>query len=75
MTDQLGKLLIILGGVLAASGALILLLGRFIDLTRLPGTLKVESGNFRLEVPVLASILLSIFLTVILNILARLFRN
>ena len=75
MTDQLGKLLHIHGGVLAASGALILQLGRFIDLSRLPGTLKVESGNFRLEVPVLASILLSIFLTVILNILARLFRN
>jgi hypothetical protein len=75
MSSQLGKLLILVGGFLLISGVLILLLGRFINLERLPGTLRVELGGWRLEVPVLASILLSIFLTVVLNLLLRLFRH
>jgi hypothetical protein len=71
MSEQFGRLLVILGVVLAACGLLIMLFSRFVDLNHLPGTLKIESGNFRLIFPIAASIVLSIILTAILNIVIR----
>jgi hypothetical protein len=75
MSEQFGRILVIIGGVLVVSGLVIMLLSRFVDLNHLPGTLKVESGNFRLVFPIAASIVLSIILTIILNVIVRLFRR
>jgi len=75
MSEQLGRLLVIIGGVLVAAGLVIMLLSRFIDLNNLPGTIRVGSGNFRLVIPIAASITLSIILTIILNVIVRLFRR
>ena len=75
MSEQFGKMLVIIGGVLALSGLVIMLLSRFVDLNHLPGTIRVGSGNFRLVFPLAASIVLSIILTIILNIIVRLFRR
>ena len=75
MSEQFGRMLLIIGGVLAVCGLIIMLLSRFFDLNNLPGTLKLESGNFRLVFPIAASIVLSIILTVILNVIIRLFRR
>jgi len=72
MSAQFGKILVIIGSVLLVSGILVIFLGRFINLDSLPGTIRIESGRFRIIIPILASILLSIILTIILNIVIRL---
>jgi len=75
MSEQFGRVLVIIGGVLAVCGLVIMLLSRLVDLNNLPGTVKVESGNFRLVFPIAASIALSIVLTIILNVIVRLLRH
>jgi hypothetical protein len=75
LSEQFGRILIIIGGVLAVSGLVIILLGRLVNLNDLPGTIKIENGNFRLVIPIAASIVLSLILTIILNVIARLLRR
>ena len=72
MSEQIGRFLIIIGGVLVVSGILFLLINRFIGPNEFPGTIKIETGSFSLSIPLLASILLSIILTVVLNLVIRL---
>jgi hypothetical protein len=72
MTEQFGKLLVIMGGVLFVSGLFFIVIGRYVNLNDLPGTIKSETGSVRLFIPILVSIFLSIALTVILNIVIRL---
>lgn len=70
--DLLGKWLLIFGLGTAVLGALIWLSGRFLPgLSRFPGTLKFESGGLTCVFPILASIVLSVVLTIILNLAAR----
>ena len=63
--QQVGKWLIAAGIVIAAVGALVLLLGR-VGLFRLPGDLEFGSRNWRLYVPIASCIVISIILTLIL---------
>ncbi len=72
MTGQLGKFLIIIGAVLVISGIIFILINRFINLDDFPGTITIQSGNFRLFIPILASILLSLILTIVINLVIRL---
>ena len=65
--QDLGKTLVIAGLALAAVGAL-LWLGRGF---RLPGDLFIERGNFRFGFPVATCIVLSIVLTILLNLFRR----
>ncbi|TCJ16967.1 DUF2905 domain-containing protein [Rubrobacter taiwanensis] len=68
--EAIGKILI--GGalVLLVIGGLLLLLGRF-GVERLPGDIVWQRGNFTLYFPLGLMILLSIVLTILLNILFR----
>ena len=75
MSEQFGRMLVIIGGVLVVCGLAIMLLSRYVDLNHLPGTIRVGSGNFRMVFPLGASITLSIILTIILNVIMRLFRR
>jgi len=70
-----GSLLIILGGALAAVGALILLGVRLPWLGRLPGDIQLRGKNWSVACPVATCILVSIVLTILLNIVLRLFRR
>ena len=66
---MLGRLLIGLGLALAALGAVLLL---FAALPRLPGDIYVQRKGFTLYVPILGSVLVSLLLTILLNLfLAR----
>jgi hypothetical protein len=56
-------------------GALFLLLGRSNFLGRLPGDFTFSSGNFTCVAPIATMLLLSIVLTIILNIVLRLFNR
>ena len=66
----LGKLLIVIGLGVAALGVLFLVASRF-GLTRLPGDIVLERKNFVFYAPVGLMILLSVLLTIILNLFAR----
>jgi hypothetical protein len=66
----LGKALLMLAVVLAVVGGAFLLMGQGV-LPRLPGDLSFGTGNVRVFVPIGTSILVSIVLTILLNLLAR----
>lgn len=65
------KLIIGLGLLLIVIGFLILLLHRFTGLGHLPGDIFYQKGNFTFYFPLATSIILSLLVTVILNILLR----
>jgi hypothetical protein len=66
----LGRLLIVFAVVLALVGGVLLVLGKGI-LPRIPGNLSFGSGTVRVFVPLSACILVSILLTVLLNLFFR----
>jgi hypothetical protein len=70
--SDLGRILIIVGLALLIVGGLLVLLPRVgIQLGRLPGDFRFDNGQITCLVPVATSILLSIILTVGLNLLIR----
>ena len=68
--EALGKLLIGGAVVLLVLGGLLFLLGRF-GVDRLPGDLVFKRGDFTLYFPIGLMILLSVVVTIVLNILFR----
>ena len=69
--DALGRVLLFAGLGLAVVGLLLLVAGRIPFLGRLPGDFSFGSGNFQVYVPLATSLLISLILTVVLNLLAR----
>jgi Protein of unknown function (DUF2905) len=65
-----GKVLLFAGLALGIAGVVFLLLAR-LGVTRLPGDVVVRRGNFTLYAPIGLIILLSVVLTIMLNVLAR----
>jgi hypothetical protein len=73
---EMGRLLLILGLVIALVGLLILAVGRvFPWLGNLPGDIRIERENFKLYFPLATMILLSVIGSIILNIIIRIFRR
>lgn len=71
MWDFLGKMILLFGIFLVLIGGLMLLGGRLFGLARLPGDIFLQRGNFSFYFPVATSIILSILLTIILNLIRR----
>lgn len=72
--SSLGRALVYLGIGLALLGGLVLVLGRAMDLGNLPGDLVYEGENVRIYVPIATMIVLSILLTLLVNLALRFFR-
>lgn len=66
--ESIGKTLMIAGVVILIIGAVVYFGGKFTVLGRLPGDIHIERENFSFHFPVVTSLILSIILTVILNI-------
>jgi hypothetical protein len=66
----IGKFLVIAGIVLVAMGLLFVLTGKGL-MPRLPGDLRFGKGNTRVYVPLGTSIVLSVVLTIVLNLFFR----
>ena len=64
----MGKLLVIIGLVIAAAGLLIMV---GLPLGRLPGDVAYRRGNFSFHFPIVTSIILSIILTLLFNFFRR----
>jgi hypothetical protein len=69
--DDLGRTLVVLGIVLAVLGGILLVVGAVPGLGRLPGDISIERGNFRIYAPLATCLLLSLLLTIVLNVVAR----
>lgn len=69
--ETFGKWLVIAGVALVVVGGVMWLLGRFTDLESLPGTLRIQGSGFTCIMPILASILGSVVLTIVLNLVMR----
>lgn len=71
-----GRLLIIIGLVIAFAGLALLLAARHLPwLGNLPGDLRYEGENFKIYFPLATMILISILGTILLNIVIRIFRR
>ncbi|HLW59675.1 MAG TPA: DUF2905 domain-containing protein [bacterium] len=62
---HLGRLLVGLGLLIAAAGAVVWLVG---GIPRLPGDIIVQRRGWTLYIPIVTSIVLSLFLTLLLNL-------
>jgi hypothetical protein len=65
--QDVGRLLLVFGVLLAVIGGGLMLFGRF----HLPGDFTFRSGGVTVYVPIATSIILSIVLTIALNLLFR----
>lgn len=69
--DSFGKTLMMFGVILFIIGLVVHFGGKVINLGRLPGDIRIEGENFGFYFPIVSSILISIVLTIILNIFGR----
>jgi hypothetical protein len=67
----LASMLIIAGAVLPPAGVLLTFADRIPLLGKLPGDFRLERSRFTLYVPLASSLILSILLTVLLNLIGR----
>jgi hypothetical protein len=65
--QDVGRLLLVFGVLLAVIGGGLMIFGRF----HLPGDLTFRSGGVTFYIPIATSIILSIVLTVVLNVVFR----
>ncbi len=72
--EGLGKILVIMGGLVVLAGLALMFARRIPYLGRLPGDIFVQRDNFTIFAPLATMIILSIVLTVLLNVIIRLFR-
>ncbi len=69
--EDIGKMLVLFGVLLAITGGALVLFGKVPGLGRLPGDIVIQRDNFTCFFPLATSILLSIVLTILLNIILR----
>ncbi len=70
--EDLAKLLIAFGVIIILIGGALLLVGRVPFLGRLPGDFTFSSGGFTCFFPLATMIILSVLLTILLNIVVHL---
>jgi len=72
--NEIGRLLMIAGAGMFLVGLLIVVGGRFAWFGNLPSDIVLKRDNFTFFAPIGTMILLSVLLTIILNVVGRLFR-
>lgn len=74
--ETIARILMIGGLILFLIGGGIYLAAKFgIPLGRLPGDIRIERDGFTFYFPLASSILVSVILTILLNVIARLWRK
>ncbi len=73
---EFGRMLIIIGLVIALAGALVIVAARFFPwLGNLPGDIRIETENVKIYIPLVTMLLVSILASVLLNLVLRIFRR
>ena len=68
----IARIFIIFGLILLAVGGLLYLLGKTgLPLGRLPGDIRFQGENFSCFFPIMTMLLISVILTIVLNLIAR----
>ncbi len=75
MDQSIGKILILIGLIIMAIGAVFVFSDRMPFLGKLPGDIRIERENFSFYFPLGTSILLSILLTAIVWIISLIGRK
>ncbi len=73
--DVMGKLLLIIGGIIIVSGLILILLGRIPFLGKLPGDIQIQTDGFTCFFPAATMVIVSIILTILLNVILRLWQR
>ncbi|QIV77715.1 DUF2905 domain-containing protein [Fervidobacterium pennivorans] len=71
---EIGKLLIMLGLITITMGLTMFLISKMSDLNWLPGDIVIKRKNFVFIFPITTMIVLSVILTIVLNIIGRFFK-
>lgn len=69
---EIGKILLIAGGIIIALGLLLTFSNHIPFLGKLPGDIVIKKENFTLYFPIVTFLIVSIVLTVIINVILRL---
>jgi hypothetical protein len=69
--SAIGKLLVVVGLLIAGVGVVLVFAGRIPWLGRLPGDIYVQRGNWTFYFPLATSLLVSVVLTVVFWLIAR----
>ncbi|MFN4223971.1 DUF2905 domain-containing protein [Fervidobacterium nodosum] len=72
--QEIGKLLIMVGVMIIITGLMIYLISKMSDIKWLPGDIVIKKKNFVFIFPITTMIILSIVITVIINIIGRFFK-
>jgi len=71
---ETGRILIFVGILIVTAGILLLLFGDKLGwLGRLPGDIRIEGSRTRIYFPIVTMIIVSIVLTILINIFRKLF--
>ena len=71
--ESLGKLLVLTGVFVVILGLLIVFWSRIPLLGKLPGDIFLQKGNFQFFFPIVTCLVISAALTIIINLVIRLF--
>ena len=71
MLEGMGRALVWIGGGLLALGILFVLMSKIPGLGRLPGDILIKRENVTIFIPLGAMILVSVILTLLLNLIAH----
>jgi len=69
--DSFGKVLMAMGIVLLVVGAVLSFGEKFFNFGRLPGDIYVQKENVKFYFPIVTSLVVSVVLTIVLNLLFR----
>lgn len=73
---RFGNFLMIVGAVILMAGALVRFApGLFAWFGNLPGDIRIEGENTRVFIPITSMILISVVLTVVVNLFGSIFRD
>ena len=73
--EQLGRMLLMVGGAILLLGLLFMIGGKIPFLGKLPGDIRIERENFSCVFPLATCLLVSLLLTVVVNVVLRLLRR
>lgn len=74
MDQQTGKFILIAGIIIVIAGVLVYFFHDYLKwIGRLPGDIRIERENFRFYFPLATMIILSLFVTFLINIFKRFF--
>lgn len=73
--EQVGKFLIAIAVIIGITGILIFLIGKGLGLSKLPGDIFIKRDGWGIFFPIATSILISLVLTVVLNVILWLMRR